>query len=481
MADPFGFLKYDRKENPYRPIAERITDWEELQVPLNEEERQEQAARCMNCGIPFCHTGVFYGEKRAVSGCPNDNLIPEWNDLVYRGEYKKAWERLSRTNTLPEMTGRVCPAPCEKSCTEALNGSGVSIHDNERFIIDTAFENGWVKPTGIPKEKTGFKIAVIGSGPAGLSAAWRLNQLGHEVTIYERSDRFGGLLMYGIPNMKLDKKVVQRRIDVMQEVGIHFVANTEIGVDITAEELYQQFDRVIAATGASVPRDLKVNGREVQGVQFAVDYLTEATKDVLKYGTEATSKKLEGKHVVVIGGGDTGNDCIGSAIRQGCASVRQLEITPKMPAVRNSSNPWPEYPFVDKEGYGQAEANHLQKEELTLHQTSTTAFIGAERGQVIGLETVQVDQSFQPIEGTEKTLKADLVLLAMGFIGPEKSLLDQLEVTEVFDDYTTNNERVYVAGDAKRGPSLVIWAIREGRLAAETVDQSLRALVAQAQ
>lgn len=481
MADPFGFLKYARKENPYRPIAERINDWEELQIPLKKEERQEQAARCMNCGIPFCHTGVFYGGKRAVSGCPNDNLIPEWNDLVYRGEFKKAWERLSRTNPLPEMTGRVCPAPCEKSCTEALNGSGVAIHDNERFIIDTAFENDWVKPTGLPKEKTGFKVAIIGSGPAGLSAAWRLNQLGHEVTVYERSDKFGGLLMYGIPNMKLDKKVVQRRIDVMMEVGITFVANTEIGVDITAEDLYQQFDRVIVATGASVPRDLKVNGREVQGVQFAVDYLTETTKDVLKHGTEATSQKLAGKHVVVIGGGDTGNDCIGSAIRQGCASVRQLEITPKMPTDRAVGNPWPEYPFVDKEGYGQAEANHVQEDELTLYQTSTTAFIGAERGQVIGLETVQVDQSFQPIEGTEKTLKADLVLLAMGFLGPERSLLDQLDVAEVYDDYTTNNERVYVAGDAKRGPSLVIWAIREGRLAAENVDQSLRALVAQAQ
>ncbi|MGC6767191.1 glutamate synthase subunit beta [Enterococcus sp. LJL51] len=481
MADPFGFLKYSRKENPYRPVAERINDWEELQVPLPEDERQEQAARCMNCGIPFCHTGVFYGGKRAVSGCPNDNLIPEWNDLVYRGEYKKAWERLSRTNPIPEMTGRVCPAPCEKSCTEALNGSGVAIHDNERFIIDTAFENDWVKPTGLPKEKTGFKIAVIGSGPAGLSAAWRLNQLGHEVTIYERSDRFGGLLMYGIPNMKLDKKVVQRRIDVMKEVGIAFIGNTEIGVDLSVEALYQIFDRVIVATGASVPRDLKVAGREFQGVQFAVDYLTEATKDVLKHGTEANSKKLEGKHVIVIGGGDTGNDCIGSAIRQGCASVKQLEITPRMPHDRTEANPWPEYPFVDKKGYGQEEAEAVQKEALTLYQTSTTAFIGAERGQVIGLETVEVDQAFQPIAGTEKTLKADLVLLAMGFTGPEKSLLDQFNINEVYDDYTTNNERVYVAGDAKRGQSLVIWAIREGRLAAENVDKTLRSLIAQAQ
>ena len=478
MADPFGFLKYPRKENPYRPVAERVNDWEELQVPLPEEERKEQAARCMNCGIPFCHTGVFYGGKRAVSGCPNDNLIPEWNDLVYRGEYKKAWERLSRTNPLPEMTGRVCPAPCEKSCTEALNGSGVAIHDNERFIIDTAFENGWVTPTGLPQEKTGFKVAIIGSGPAGLSAAWRLNQLGHEVTVYERADRFGGLLMYGIPNMKLDKQVVQRRIDVMREVGIQFVANTEIGVDLTVEELYQSYDRIIVATGASVPRDLKVEGREAHGVQFAVDYLTETTKEVLKLGS-ASNKKLAGKHVVVIGGGDTGNDCIASAIRQGCASVRQLEITPQPPASRTAQNPWPEYPATARQGYGQEEAKATQIQEVTSYQTATTAFIAAERGQLIGLQTVQVDQAFQPVSGTEETLRADLVLLAMGFTGPENGLLEQLHVSEVYDDSTTNNERVYVAGDAKRGPSLVIWAIREGRLAAEHVDKTLRALVPQ--
>ncbi|WP_265455355.1 glutamate synthase subunit beta [Enterococcus sp. HY326] len=479
MADPFGFLKYPRKDNPYRPVEERITDWEELQTPLEETERQEQAARCMSCGIPFCHTGVFYGGKRAVSGCPNDNLIPEWNDLVYRGEYKKAWERLSRTNPIPEMTGRVCPAPCEKSCTEALNGSGVAIHDNERFIIDTAFDNDWVRPTGIPESRTDFQIAIVGSGPAGLSAAWRLNQLGHNVTIFERSDRFGGLLMYGIPNMKLDKDVVQRRIDVMMEVGIKFVANTEIGTDKTAEELYAEFDRVIITSGASVPRDLKAPGRELEGVRFAVDYLTEATKDVLKHGKGATSRKLEGKHVVVIGGGDTGNDCLASAIRQGAASVKQLEITPILPEQRTPANPWPEYPMVDKEGYGQAEAHFVQAEQLTYYSTSTTKFLGAERGQLIAIETVEVDNQFQPVEGTEKRMKADLVLLAMGFTGPEHSLLAEFGVSEILDDYTTNNERVFVAGDAKRGPSLVIWAIREGRLAAENVDAQLRALVAQ--
>lgn len=479
MADPFGFLKYERKDNPYRPVAERILDFEELQIPLSEEERRKQAARCMTCGVPFCHSGTFYGGGRAVSGCPNDNLIPEWNDLVYKGDYKRAFERLSRTNPFPEMTGRVCPAPCEKGCTEGLNGAGVTIHDNERFIIDTAFENGWVEDSGRPLYRTGFKVAVIGSGPAGLAAAWRLNQLGHNVTVYERSDRFGGLLMYGIPNMKLDKAIVQRRIDVMENLGITFIANTEVGRDITADGLLQQYDRVVLATGASVPRDLDVPGRHLSGVRFAVDFLTETTKNVLASETKKLGPTLEGKHVLVIGGGDTGNDCIGTAVRLGAASVKQLEITPEPPEKRLPSNPWPEYLMIKRTGYGQEEADYVQDTTLTTYATSTTEFIGADRGQVIAAKTVKVGPGFKPIEGTEEIIQADLVLLAMGFTGAEKSLFEQFGVQSVYDDYSTNNDRVFVAGDARRGPSLVIWGIREGRKAAEKIDQGLRIMVAQ--
>ncbi|EQC53892.1 glutamate synthase, partial [Lactococcus cremoris subsp. cremoris TIFN5] len=284
MADPNGFLNYPRNDNPYRELAERIKDFAELQVPLSTEERQKQAARCMHCDVPFCHQGIFYGGKRAVSGCPNDNHIPEWNDLIYRGLQRKAYERLILTNPFPEFTGRVCPAPCEKSCAEALNGAGVTIKDNERFLGDLGNNEGWVAEIGKAAKATGYKIAIIGSGPAGLSAAWRLNQLGHSVTVFEKSDRLGGLLMYGIPNMKLDKKVVQKRIDLMTELGVTFVTNSEIGKTISYEELSVNFDRIILAIGAGVPRDLKISGRELSGIRFAMDFLTETTKKVLEHG-----------------------------------------------------------------------------------------------------------------------------------------------------------------------------------------------------
>ncbi|WP_349651487.1 glutamate synthase subunit beta [Lactococcus lactis] len=473
MADPNGFLNYPRNDNPYRELAERIKDFAELQVPLSTEERQKQAARCMHCDVPFCHQGVFYGGKRAVSGCPNDNHIPEWNDLIYRGLQRKAYERLILTNPFPEFTGRVCPAPCEKSCAEALNGAGVTIKDNERFLGDLGNDEGWVAEIGKAAEPTGYKIAIIGSGPAGLSAAWRLNQLGHSVTVFEKSDRLGGLLMYGIPNMKLDKKVVQKRIDLMTELGVTFVTNTEIGKTISYEDLSVNFDRIILAIGAGIPRDLNISGREAVGIRFAIDFLTETTKTVLEEGEDNISQSLKGKKVVVIGGGDTGNDCIGTAVRLGAASVSQLEITPSLPTDRIDNNPWPEWPMTLRAGYGQKEAEFVGNTDLTTYQMTATAFQTNAEGQLTGLKVAKVGPDFKAVEGTEQVIEADLVLLAMGFVGTDTGLLDKFGVQEIYDDYRTNNDKVLVAGDARRGPSLVIWAIREGRKTAEIVDEQL--------
>ena len=473
MADPNGFLNYPRNDNPYRELAERIKDFAELQVPLSTEERQKQAARCMHCDVPFCHQGIFYGGKRAVSGCPNDNHIPEWNDLIYRGLQRKAYERLILTNPFPEFTGRVCPAPCEKSCAEALNGAGVTIKDNERFLGDLGNDEGWVAEIGKAAESTGYKIAIIGSGPAGLSAAWRLNQLGHSVTVFEKSDRLGGLLMYGIPNMKLDKKVVQKRIDLMTELGVTFVTNTEIGKTISYEDLSVNFDRIILAIGAGIPRDLNISGREAVGIRFAIDFLTETTKTVLEEGEDNISQSLKGKKVVVIGGGDTGNDCIGTAVRLGAASVSQLEITPSLPTDRLDNNPWPEWPMTLRAGYGQKEAEFVGNTDLTTYQMTATAFQTSAEGQLTGLKVAKVGPDFKAVEGTEQVIEADLVLLAMGFVGTDTGLLDKFGVQEIYDDYRTNNDKVLVAGDARRGPSLVIWAIREGRKTAEIVDEQL--------
>ena len=473
MADPNGFLNYPRNDNPYRELAERIKDFAELQVPLSTEERQKQAARCMHCDVPFCHQGIFYGGKRAVSGCPNDNHIPEWNDLIYRGLQRKAYERLILTNPFPEFTGRVCPAPCEKSCAEALNGAGVTIKDNERFLGDLGNDEGWVAEIGKAAEPTGYKIAIIGSGPAGLSVAWRLNQLGHSVTVFEKSDRLGGLLMYGIPNMKLDKKVVQKRIDLMTELGVTFVTNTEIGKTISYEDLSVNFDRIILAIGAGIPRDLNISGREAVGIRSAIDFLTETTKTVLEEGEDNISQSLKGKKVVVIGGGDTGNDCIGTAVRLGAASVSQLEITPSLPTDRLDNNPWPEWPMTLRAGYGQKEAEFVGNTDLTTYQMTATAFQTNAEGQLTGLKVAKVGPDFKALEGTEQVIEADLVLLAMGFVGTDTGLLDKFGVQEIYDDYRTNNDKVLVAGDARRGPSLVIWAIREGRKTAEIVDEQL--------
>lgn len=472
MADPKGFLKYPRKDNPMRPIMQRVKDFNVMELDLGDGDRREQAARCMNCGIPFCHHGIFYGGGRAVSGCPNDNLIPEWNDLVYRNRDQAAFERLTKTNFLPDMTGRVCPAPCEASCVQTLNGPGITIRNNEKFIIEQGFKNGWVVDSGKPLHRTGKKIAVVGSGPAGISAAWRLNQLGHSVTIFERDDRFGGLLMYGIPNMKLPKEVVERRIQTLRDVGIELVANTEVGTDISAEELKQNFDRVVICTGARQARNMDVDGRDLKGIYQAVDYLKIATQSVIEDGPAANTK-LKGKHVVVIGGGDTGNDCIGTVIRQGCAGITQLEITPSLPTERQESNPWPEWPMVQKNGYGQKEARALFG-DITTYSSTATAFFGND-GHVEEAEISKVDH-FKPIAGSGKKIKADLVLLAMGFTGAEQWLFDQFNITEKNNNFTTNDSQVFVAGDCRRGPSLVIWGIFEGRKCAEKVNESLQVL-----
>ncbi|MCH5461986.1 glutamate synthase subunit beta [Lactobacillus sp. LC28-10] len=474
MGDPRGFIKHDRKSNPMRPITQRIKDFNIMEIDLDDADRRIQASRCMNCGIPFCHHGIFYGGKRGVSGCPNDNLIPEWNDLVYKQRDKAAFERLTRTNYLPDMTGRVCPAPCEVACVNALNGPGITIRNNEKFIIEQAFKNGWVVDSGKPAHRTGKKIAVIGSGPAGISAAWRLNQLGHSVTVYERADRFGGLLMYGIPNMKLPKEIVERRIQAMRDVGIELIANTEIGRDIDVDTLKAKYDRIVICTGARQARDLDVPGRQLKGVMKAVDFLTEATKSVIKNGTAATDA-LKGKHVVVLGGGDTGNDCIGTAIRQGCTGITQLEINPALPKERTLDNQWPEWPMVLKDGYGQLEAQRLFG-EITTYTATATGFFG-EDGQLSEVEVSRTDH-YQPIAGSQKRIKADLVLLAMGFTGAEQWLFDAFGITKVNANYSTNDSQVFVAGDSHRGQSLVIWAIYEGRMCAEKINASFEVLSA---
>lgn len=471
MADPFGFIKYPRVDNAHRPTLSRIRDFEALEVDLDEATRREQAARCMNCGIPHCHHGIFYGPGKAVGGCPNDNLIPEWQDLVYRNEDRLAFDRLTLTNPLPDFTGLVCPAPCELSCNEALHGQGITIRNNEHFIIEQAFKNGWVQAAGTPAKRYNYKVAVIGSGPAGLAAAWRLNQLGYRVTVFEKADRPGGLCMYGIPNMKLPKAVLLRRIEVMKAVGITFELNTEVGVDVTKETLERQFDRLIVCIGAQTPRDLNLENRTLAGIEFAVPFLTEATQSVLAHGTKATNA-LAGKNVLVVGGGDTGNDCVATAIRQGAKSVKQLEITPQAPENRLDNNPWPGYPMVRTTDYGQEEAAAAFETPLTDYEKTITGFHGS-NGQLTHV-TIQKVKQFQPIPGTQEDYPVDLVLLAMGFTGPQEAILKALGVTEIHDNYQTNDEQIYAAGDAKRGPSLVIWAIREGRLAADKTAESLQ-------
>jgi glutamate synthase (NADPH/NADH) small chain len=441
----------------------------------------------MDCGIPFCHTGTLISGM--ASGCPVHNLIPEWNDLVFRGLWHEALDRLHKTNNFPEFTGRVCPAPCEGSCTLGIISPPVTIKNIECAIIDKGWDEGWVLPSA-PKVRTGKRVAVIGSGPAGLSAAAQLNAAGHQVTVYERADRPGGLLMYGIPNMKLDKKaVVQRRLKLMEQEGIKFICNANVGDNVEPQIFLKEFDATVICTGATKPRDLPIEGRDLKGVHFAMEYLAGNTKALLNGGPDSAAISAKDKHVVVIGGGDTGTDCVGSSIRQGCKSVTQIEILPKPPLQRTADNPWPEWPKTYKMDYGQEEAAAKQGADPRVYVTTVKKFVGDAEGRVKELVTVQIkwDKNekgqFVPVEqaGTEKVVPAQLVLLAMGFLGPEQAILDELKIerdarTNIkaeHEKYTTNLKGVFAAGDCRRGQSLVVWAINEGRGAAREADRYL--------
>jgi len=486
MGKPTGFMEYQRAVKLDRPPLERIKDWSEAHPPYQERVLREQGARCMDCGIPYCHTGKLIAGM--ASGCPINNLIPEWNDLVYRGQWKEAYIRLAKTNNFAEFTGRVCPAPCEGSCTCGLNGQPVTIKTIEATIVDRAFAEGWVVPEP-PPIRTGKRVAVVGSGPAGLACASQLNKAGHTVTVFERADRVGGLLMYGIPNMKLDKGVVERRVKLLADEGIRFVTGTEIGVHIPAERLTKDYDAVVLAGGATAARDLPVEGRKLQGIHLAMEFLQRNTKSLLDSRlADGQYLSAKGRQVVVIGGGDTGTDCVGTSIRHGAAGVTQLEILPRPPDARASDNPWPQWPKVYKMDYGQEEAAALWGGDPRKYQVLTKRFVGDEQGRVKELHLVTVewtkgaDGRFGPKEvpGSEQVLAADLVLLALGFVGPEKTVPGQLQCK--LDDrgnvWTDENKMtsipgVFAAGDMARGQSLVVWAIREGRLAAQAVDRYL--------
>ena len=483
MGKPTGFMEFGREPAHVRPPLERVKDWSETHPGYEEKTLREQGARCMDCGTPYCHTGALVAGM--AMGCPIHNLIPEWNDLVFRGQWREASIRLHKTNNFPEFTGRVCPAPCEGSCTLGINQPAVTIKTIENEIVERAFLEGWVVPEP-PLARTGMKVAVVGSGPSGLSAAAQLNKAGHEVTVYERDDRIGGLLMYGIPNMKLDKTVIARRVDLLAAEGIKFVTGTAIGRDLEAEKLVREFDAIVLATGSTIPRDLRVAGRELAGVHFAMEYLTASTRDLLDGAPTAIS--AAGKNVVVVGGGDTGTDCVGTAIRQGARSVTQLEILSKPPDARAKDNPWPQWPKIYKLDYGQEEAAALWGADPRRYLVNTRRLVGNESGAVTAIETVEIDWVHTPgsrpemreLPGTEASFPADLVLIAMGFVGPEPTLpaafgcrLDHRGNIVHDDDFMTTTPGVFAAGDCARGQSLVVWAINEGRLAARAVDKFL--------
>ena len=486
MGKPTGFMDYERETAKAVSPKERIKNFNEFHTPLSKEEQQKQGARCMNCGVPFCQSGEMISGM--ASGCPLHNLVPEWNDLVYSGNWEQAYNRLKKTNNFPEFTSRVCPALCEAACTCGHWGDSVSVKENEHGIIENAYEQGYAaaKP---PKVRTGKRVAVVGSGPAGLAAADQLNKRGHQVTVFERDDRVGGLLMYGIPNMKLQKEVIDRKINVMKEEGIEFVTGANVGKEVKPAKLLKEYDRVILACGAKNPRDINAPGRDAKGIYFAVDFLSATTKSLLDSGLKDNKYiAAKGKKVVIIGGGDTGNDCVGTCIRHGAASVTQLEMMPKAPDTRAEDNPWPEWPKVCKTDYGQEEAIAVFGQDPRIYTTTVKEFLKDKNGNLCGLKVVKLEGKkdektgrMVEVPGSESKMDADLVLIAAGFLGTQKYVADAFGVelnqrTNVATEagkYATSVPNVYTAGDMHRGQSLVVWAIREGREVAREVDESL--------
>jgi len=478
MGKPTGFKEFDRKTEPYRDISERLKDYAEIYTSHDEPHLKTQGARCMDCGVPFCQSDT---------GCPVDNLIPEWNDLIYNGRWEDAIERLHKTNNFPEFTGRVCPAPCEGSCVLGVIEPAVTIKNIENAIIDRAFDEGWVTAKE-PTQRTGKKVAVIGSGPAGMAAAAQLNKAGHQVTVYERADRIGGLLMYGIPNMKLDKGTVERRVQLLRDEGVEFVTNADVGANIDAKQLTQDNDAMLLATGSTTPRDLSIDGRDAKGIHMAMEFLTVNTKSLLDSNLEDGNYiSAKDKHVVVIGGGDTGTDCIGTSLRHGCKSVVNFELMPKPPQERAENNPWPAWPHIFRVDYGHEEASQTQGEDPRTYCVLSKGFSSDTDGNVTAVKTVEVEWhcdvdtgqwKMEEKAGSEKEWQADIVLLAMGFLGPEHAVSDALSIE--YDDrsnykaeygqYATSVAGVYAAGDCRRGQSLVVWGINEGREAAREID-----------
>ncbi len=482
MGKVTGFMEFDREPIPYRSPLVRIQDYDEFQTPVAESHLKSQGARCMDCGVPFCQSDT---------GCPVDNLIPEWNDLVYLGHWQDALNRLHKTNNFPEFTGRVCPAPCEGSCVLGINAPAVTIKNIECAIVDRGFEEGWIIPVA-PARRTDKRVAIVGAGPAGLAAADQLNKAGHLVTVYERADRVGGLLMYGIPNMKLDKKVVQRRVDLMAAEGVVFVTNAHVGEtgNIDPKALMKQNDAILLACGATKPRDLPIPGRELRGIHFAMDFLHANTKSLLDSRLEDKRYiTAKGKRVIVIGGGDTGTDCIGTSMRHKCKDLINLELLPEPPVERALDNPWPQWPRIFRVDYGHEETAAVFGQDPRQFCVLSKRFCDDGAGNVSGIETVRIEWlkdsngkwSLEEVPGSGQTFEADLVLLAMGFVGPEERLGQILGVETdsrsnfkaAYGDHATNVEGVFAAGDCRRGQSLIVWAIKEGRIAARSMDKYL--------